>query len=132
MQTRNRLMSDTYRQLAVEQVGDVWCLGLHRPRLGVGGLEELVADIDQFMAHTPCRNVVFSLGPEEPECLYSIFLAKLVTLQKRLRATGGALIIAQASEDVRKIFAACRLDDLFSFTPDRGDAIASLAQSSGA
>jgi hypothetical protein len=125
-------MIGPFRQLAVEQVGDVWCLRLQRPRLAVGGLEELIADIDQLMLTSHCRKIVFDLGPEEPECLYSVFLAKLVTLQKRLAAAGGGLVIAEASDDVRKIFAACRLDDLFRFTTDRAAAIAALTQAPGA
>jgi hypothetical protein len=123
-------MNRPFRQLEVEQVGDIACLRLKQSRLGVGGLEELAADIDQFMDDTTCRSVVFSLGPEEPECLYSVFLAKLVTLQKRLQAAGGGLVLADASADVQKIFAACRLDDLFRFAPDRTAAIAALTQAS--
>jgi hypothetical protein len=123
-------MNAPFRQLAVEAVGDVYCLRLQRARLAVGGLEELVADIDKFMIDTQCRNAVFSLGPEEPECLYSVFLAKLVTLQKRLQTAGGGLVLAEASDDVRNIFAACRLDDLFRFAPDRAAAIALLHQGS--
>jgi hypothetical protein len=38
------------------------------------------------------------------------------------------LVLAEASDDVHKIFAACRLDDLFRFTPDRASAIAALTQ----
>jgi hypothetical protein len=123
-------MNGPFRQLAVEAVGDVYCLRLQRPRLAMGGLEELVADIDQFMSDSQCRNAVFSLGPDEPECLYSVFLAKLVTLQKRLQSAGGGLVLAEASDDVRKIFAACRLDDLFRFAPDRQAAIALLHKDS--
>jgi hypothetical protein len=123
-------MNGPFRQLAVDVVGDIYCLRLQQARLAIGGLEELVADIDKFMAGSQCRNVVFSLGPDEPECLYSVFLAKLVTLQKRLQSAGGGLVLAEASDDVRKIFAACRLDDLFRFAPGREDAIALLHEDS--
>jgi hypothetical protein len=123
-------MNGPFRQLAVEAVGDVYCLRLQQPRLAMGGLEELVADIDKFMAGGQCCHAVFSLGPDEPECLYSVFLAKLVTLQKRLQSAGGGLVLAEASDDVRKIFAACRLDDLFRFAPDRQAAIALLQEGS--
>jgi anti-anti-sigma factor len=121
-------MPETYRQLDTEQVGDVYCLRLRHARLEAGGLEELMAEIDQLMDGKGCRKVVFSLGPQEPECMYSIFLAKLVSLQKRLQQAGGGLIIAEASAEVQKIFEACRLRDLFTFLPDRAAAVAVLDQ----
>jgi hypothetical protein len=124
-------MSAPYQQLTVEQVGDVHCLRLRQPRLAVGGLEQLTAELDHFLANTPCRNLVFNLGPEDPECLYSIFLAKLVSINRRLTAAGGALIIAEAGDNVKSIFAACRLNDYFRFLPTRAEAIAAFGQAPG-
>jgi hypothetical protein len=120
-------MNAAYRQIVVEHVGPVWYARLRNPRLAVDGLDQLLADLDQLVADGNCRKLVLSLGPEEPECLYSIFLAKLVSIQRRLTAAGGALVLAEASDSVRKIFAACRLDDIFRFEPDRNAAIAALS-----
>ena len=36
-----------------------------------------------------CRKLVFTLGPESLQCLYSVFLAKLVMFQRVLRERGG-------------------------------------------
>jgi hypothetical protein len=120
-------MSGLFRQLDVEQIGDVYCVRLRHARLPLGGLEELLTDIDELLT-TSCRKLVFSLGPEEPQCLYSIFLAKLVTLQRCLQSQGGALKFAEASDAVLKIFEACSLRTLFDFVPDRATAIAALNQ----
>ena len=77
-----------YRQIETEQHGDVYCLGLRDPRLRFTELDELIAELDRFVAESQCRKLVFLLGPEEPQCLYSLFLAKLVSLQRRLQAKG--------------------------------------------
>jgi anti-anti-sigma factor len=121
-------MVETYRHLDVEQIGDVFCLGLRQPRLDAPELEELLADIDRCVLSTGCRKVVFLMGPEEPQCMYSVFLAKLVALQKRLQQAGGALKIAEASQTVQNIFEACRLRHFFNFAADRNEAIAALNQ----
>jgi hypothetical protein len=119
-------MTAPYRQLNVQPSGTACCLALRNPRLDFAGLDELLADLDTFMAAPPSVRCVFVLGPEEPECLYSMLLAKLVSLQKRLRAAGGDLKLAGASDNVKQIFAACRLLDLFDFQPDRDAALAAL------
>lgn len=120
-------MSGAYRHLDVERVGDVFAVRLSNARMPPEHLEELLAEIDRFLEQSQCRKLVFSLGPEDPQCLYSVFLAKLVSLQKRLRREGGALTIAQASDEVQQIFEACRLRSFFEFVADRDAAIAGLA-----
>jgi hypothetical protein len=119
-------MAEPYRQIDCEQIDDVWCVRLRYPRLPVGGLEELTAELDRVVADTQCSKMVISLGPEEPQCLYSMFLAKLVSLQKHLQKAGGGLVIAEASDTVQRIFGACRLQSLFTFLPDRTAALTAL------
>jgi anti-anti-sigma factor len=121
-------MPEPYRQLEVEHVADVVCVRLRHARLDLGSLDELILEMDRLVDETACRKMVISLGPEEPECMYSLFLAKLVSLQKRLQMAGGSLTIAEASEDVQKIFEVCRLKSLFDFKPSRNEALAALRQ----
>jgi anti-anti-sigma regulatory factor len=71
-----------------------------------------------------CRKMVLTLGPPEPEFLYSIFLAKLVSLQRRLRERGGALKLTGVGPNTLRIFEACRLVPLFDFAPDQDAAVA--------
>ena len=121
------MSSAPYRQIETEQHGDVYCLGLRDPRLRFTELDELITELDRFVTESQCRKLVFLLGPEEPQCLYSLFLAKLVSLQRRLQANGGALKLAGASENVEQVFEACKLRSFFDFLPDRDAAIAALA-----
>jgi anti-anti-sigma factor len=121
-------MPEQHRMLDVEQIDEIFCVRLRHPRLEVGGLEDLLTELDSLVNDHGCRKLVISLGPEEPQCMYSLFLAKLVSLQKRLQTAGGALKIAEASENVQQIFEVCRLKNMFDFMADRTAAISALRQ----
>ena len=121
-------MSSPLKYLEVEQVGDVLAIRLQQTQMGVVDVDELVAEVDGTLAECGCKKLVFSLGPEEPQCLYSVFLAKLVSLQRRLQNGGGGLKLAEASADVQDIFEACRLRSFFEFVPDRSAAIAAFGK----
>jgi anti-anti-sigma regulatory factor len=54
----------------------------------------------------------------DPLCLYSVFLAKLVSIQRRLAAAGGTLALAGLSENAQHIFEAAGLHKFFVFYPD--------------
>jgi anti-anti-sigma factor len=120
-------MDRPYRHIAVERSGDVHCVGLTHAKLDEAGLYELTDDLNQLIAADGCAKVVLSLGPEEPQFMYSVFLAKLVGLQRKLQAKGGALKLCHVGPDTLKIFDACRLTPLFVFYPDRAAAVAAFA-----
>jgi anti-anti-sigma factor len=122
-------MNPLPRHITVDRIGDVTCVSLKSQRLGENELAQL-ADEVVGLIDGGCRKMVFSLGPEALECLYSVFLAKLVMFQRLLREHGGALKLCDATPEVREVFQACRLDDLFDFAPDRHTAAAALAQQS--
>jgi hypothetical protein len=69
---------------------------------------------------------VLSLGPGTLECLYSIFVAKLVMVHRRLLDHAGALILCDVTPDVMTVFEACRLQNYFEFSPDVPSAIAAM------
>jgi hypothetical protein len=106
----------------VERRGDVYCVRLRHTCLEERDLaalsEELLSLVDRG------RKVVLALGPEAPEFLYSVFLAKLVHLRRLLADKGGELVLSHAGPEVRSIFSACALDQLFRFMPDFDAAIA--------
>jgi anti-anti-sigma factor len=121
-------MERPYRHIEVECVGDVHCVRLKQLTLDENALYEMADELHHLGAQDDCRKLVLSLGPEEPRFLYSVFLAKLVTLQRRLQAHGGKLKIADASVDTRSVFDACGLTPLFDFAPDRATALAAFAE----
>ncbi len=123
-------MSAPLRHLLVSHVGDVTCVKLKKYHL----LEDEVlqmADEVTGLIDGGCRKLVFSLGPESLHCLYSVFLAKLVMFQRLLRERGGSMLLCDATPEVRGVFEACRLHELFEFAPDRAGALAALTKEGG-
>jgi hypothetical protein len=118
------------RHLVVEQQGEVFCVRLRHPRLDEAGIYEVGEEFNGLIERDGCRKMVLSLGPEEPECLYSVFLAQLVTLQRKLQEHGGALKIVDASAHTLNVFRACKLIDWFDFAADQAGAVAALAPGS--
>jgi anti-anti-sigma factor len=113
-----------YCHIDIECRGDVFCVRLRQQQLDEPMLYELAADLRGLVTDGGCRKMALSLGPESPECLYSVFLAKLITLQRVLREHGGELVLCHVQPLVHDIFEACCLDRLFHFLPDFDAAIA--------
>jgi hypothetical protein len=120
-------MDRPYRQVEVARQGDVFCIRLLRRNLAEEDLHELSDELNGLIEHEGCSKMVLNLGPDGPLCLYSIFLAKLVSLQRRLQQAGGALQLAHVSPDIYKIFEACKLQALFEFAPDQNAAIVAFS-----
>jgi anti-anti-sigma regulatory factor len=108
----------------VEKRGDVFCVRLRRQRLDESEILALAEELLGLVRNGGCRKLALSLGPTPPEFLYSVFLAKLISLQRNLRERGGELAVCHAGPEVRSIFEACSLDGLFLFLPDFDAAVA--------
>jgi anti-anti-sigma factor len=121
-------MSGSYRHIEVACPGDVFCVRLRQSKLDETGLYELCDELTQLVAEDGCRKLVLSLGPPDPQFLYSIFLAKLVALQRRLKDSGGGLKLCDAGPDTLSIFDACGLARLFEFHPDQAEALKAFAE----
>jgi hypothetical protein len=120
-------MTRPHRYLEVERRGEVFCVRLRQTRLDEPTIYELAGELRGLVTEEGCRKMALSLGPESPECLYSVFLAKLITLQRVLREHGGELKLCHVQPAVREIFAACCLEPLFCFRSDFETAIADWA-----
>jgi anti-anti-sigma factor len=121
-------MDHPYQQIAVLRRRDVFCVHLRHKNLDEGSLDELSQDILHLYNGEGARKIVLNLGPDDPFCLYSIFLAKLVHLQQKLLRGGGQMAIAHASPDVVEIFRVCGVEKLFRFFPDEESAVEGLSQ----
>ena len=86
-------------------------------------LEEVGIELAKLLDEGGVQKVVLNLGPEEPDCLYSIFLAKLIGFQRRLETHGGKLALAQLSERTREIFRVAGLEKFFHFHATQADAV---------
>lgn len=117
-------MTHPYRYLVVERRGEVYCVRLRQSQLDELMIHDLGGELHRLVTDDGCRKLALSLGPDAPECLYSVFLAKLITLQRILRENEGELVLCYVSPPVHEIFAACGLDQLFHFLPDFDAAVA--------
>ena len=124
-------MQRPYQFIAFERDGDVFCVRLLNVRIDDDQLEDLGAELARLIDEENCRKMVVSLGPEEPECLMSVFLAKLLGLQRRLKGLGGVLALAHVSDYTRGIFRSVGIEKFLQFYPDRAAAVQALGKSSG-
>lgn len=111
-------MTRPYHYIDVACRGEVFCVRIPQKRLDEPMLLDMAGEVRNLIAEAGCRKMALSLGPESPECLYSIFLAKLISIQRLLRERQGELVLCHAQPAVRDIFASCCLDQLFHFLPD--------------
>jgi STAS domain-containing protein len=119
-------MDRPYRYIEMDQHPPLVCVRLKQREFSDPELEDLGAEIARLVDEEGCRKLVLSLGPPEPQCLYSVFLAKLVNLQKRLENDGGILALADLNPTAQAIFEAAGLDKFFRFYPDVPAACAAL------
>ena len=91
-------------------------------------MEELGAELARLVDEENCRKMVLNLGPEEPECLISVFLAKIINLQRRLESSGGAFALAQVSDYTRSIFRVAGIEKFFHFYADQTAAVHVLSK----
>ena len=117
-------MEKHHRLITVERNGDIFCVRLKRPRLDESEIFQLTDELTDLVTRDGCRKLALSLGPLPPDCLYSVFLAKLVTVQRVLEEHGGSLLLCEVAPEVRSIFDATHLDRKFEFVRDFPAAVA--------
>jgi anti-anti-sigma factor len=113
-------------QLDLNYEDDVVCARIRKRRIDETELQSIGDDLIGLVEKQGCRKLILSLGPEAIECLYSVFIAKLVGLHRRVEERGGAMILCDVAPEVMAIFTACRLQDFFEFLPDREAALAAM------
>ena len=77
-------MNRPFKHIDVEGVGDVSCVSMRERKLTETDVQELAAELLSLIMDEGCRKLLFSFGPGSPSCLYSVFLAKLFTIQRRI------------------------------------------------
>jgi hypothetical protein len=118
---------DKYHFITVEQRGDVFCARLKSTRLDESEIHLLGGELIDLADVQGCRKLALSLGPQPPDCLYSVFLAKLVTVRNTLRKHGGQLVLCEVSPVAYSVFEACLLHREFTFVPDFDAAVTMMS-----
>ena len=117
-------MNNHYRHIKVETQGDVFCVRLRNPRMDENVIFQLSEELVALAKQDGCRKLALSLGPVPPDCLYSVFLAKLVMVQRVHNENGGEMVLCDITTTVKSTFEATQLDRRFTFVPDFDAAVA--------
>src|SRR5262245_34517662 len=121
-------MENQYRYLRAHRDGDVFCVRLRQPRLEEGEIHQFGEELQQLITRDGCRRLALSLGPESPDCMYSVFLAKLVSVRNLLARHEGRMVLCEVSPLTYSVFEACLLHREFTFVPDFAAAVAHFAR----
>lgn len=111
-------MPDGYRLINIDRHGDAACVRLVQTRLDENEIYELFDELLHLAREQGAVRIALSLGPRTPDCMYSVFLAKLISLQRRLRERGGALKLCECTAQVIDILEATVLREYFDLVPD--------------
>jgi hypothetical protein len=120
-------MKRPFQFIAFAQKDNIYCVRLQRSSVPDHHLDDLGAELARLIDEENCRWMILHLGPDEPECLLSVFLAKLINLQRRLESLGGDLSLAQVSENTRLIFRLAGIEKLFQFYENEDDALNAIS-----
>jgi hypothetical protein len=119
---------DKYRLIKIDRRGDVFCVGLRSSRLEEGEIQQLGDEILALCNQDGCRKLALSLGPEPPDCLYSVFLAKLISVRNALKRLSGQLVLCDVAPVAFSVFEACLLHREFVFAANFDAAVAHFAK----
>ena len=116
-----------HQRVDVSEVGDVTIVHFRDRRITedrrIGQTARELLDLVEVENR---RKLIVSFA--SVDCLSSAGLGKLITLDKRLAARGGALKLAALSPDLRTVFFVTRLDRLFDIEPDDESALAAFSR----
>jgi anti-anti-sigma regulatory factor len=113
---------NAYKHLLIEMHDEVACIRLVRTQLDETEILELGDELIHLTDRT--GKLVLVLGPERPEILYSVFLAKLIGVRNAARRVGGELVLCQVSPILFSVFEAGQLHRAFTFRPTLQEALA--------
>jgi hypothetical protein len=115
---------DNYRLINVDRQEDVACIRLKKTRLDETEIILLGDEILHAASQSLRPRVALSLGGQQaPECMYSIFLAKLISLRNAMRRQEGDFVLVEVGPVAYAVFEACHLHKEFAFLPDFAAAV---------
>ncbi len=115
-----------YSYIAFDRVGDLFRVKITKTQIEDHHMDDFGAELARLMDEENCKKMVLQLGPGDLDFLVSVFLAKLINLQRRLSSAGGALALCDLSEATRDLFRIAGIEKFFKFFPDQQSAIQSL------
>lgn len=121
-------MDRPYVYLSVARHGTTSVVHLAQLKYDDLMLDQLGVELGRLLDEEGCRSLILSLGPEDPDCLYSVFLAKLIHIKKRLEQSGGTLLLTDLSDHTRQLLQVAGLERFFTAVPDTETALKTVGR----
>ncbi len=101
------------RRLEVEQIGDVTVVNfIDRKILDEQNIQIIGEELFRLVDEEGCRKLLLNFG--NVEFLSSAALGKLITLNKKLQASKGRLILCNIDPQIHEVFEITKLDKFFN------------------
>jgi anti-sigma B factor antagonist len=113
------------RRLEVEDIGDVTVINfVDRKILDEQNIQIIGEQLFGLVDQEGRRKLLLNFG--NVEYLSSAALGKLITLNKKLQAAGGRLILANIDPQIHEVFEITKLDKFFNIQKDEQTALQSF------
>lgn len=115
------------RHLTIDEVGEITVVRF-RDRRYVDGteIEDLGRELYRLVEEEDRRKIVLDFSPVE--LFSSAAFGKLISLNSRVRAKGGALRLCNVPEHIFQVFRICKLDRIFDIRKDQSDALTATSK----
>src|SRR5690349_2666285 len=113
----------SFDQIDVDCRGDVHCVRLKKRRLNENDQLRFGDEMAQLITEHGCRRLALSLGNDELDCLYSMFLGKLVATRRLMLQSGGHLHLCEVGPASLSVLTTCKLNELFEIHKDMDTAV---------
>jgi anti-sigma B factor antagonist len=114
-----------YRRLDVNQVGDVTVVRFRDHKIVEDiNIQQLGQELFQLVEADSRDKLLLNFS--SVDFLSSAALGKLITLDKKVKAHGGALKLSNIRPEIYEVFTITKLDRLFDIRDDEADALAAF------
>ncbi len=114
-----------YRHLDVNQVGDVTVVRFRDHKIVEDiNIQQLGQEMFQLVEADSRDKLLLNFSAVD--FLSSAALGKLITLDKKMKAHGGALKLSNIRPEIYEVFAITKLNRLFDIKDDEADALAAF------
>jgi anti-sigma B factor antagonist len=110
------------RRLETEDLGDVTVVSFtDRKILDEQNIQRIGEELFGLVDDLGRKNLLLNFG--NVEYMSSAALGKLITLNKKVQAAGGRLVLCKIDPQIREVFEITRLDRLFTIKGDEQEAL---------
>jgi anti-sigma B factor antagonist len=121
-ETRGMSQQPRRRRLEVEDSGDVSVVHfVDKKILDEQNIQMIGDDLFRLVDELGRRKILLNFG--NVEFLSSAALGKLITMNRKVQAVRGKLVLCNISKEIREVFEITKLDKLFTILPDEQAAL---------